>query len=68
MGKLRHWRGIINRAIVCYRYYLCEIGDWAGDYGKGSGNDLVVEANSAFAAILASTEAVAKIRVVPYQR
>ena len=40
----------ISRIAIRYCHYLCAIGDWTRDYGKGKGDDLVV-ANPAFAAI-----------------
>ena len=43
MVKLGYWRCGVNRLAVCHCHYLCEIGDWARDYGAGTGDDLDVE-------------------------
>ena len=41
----------ISRIAVCHCHYLCEVGDWARDYGAGSGDDLGVVANLFVASI-----------------
>ena len=79
MDELGYWQCGVGRSTARHRYYLCEIGDWTWDYGESSGDGLVVVfvnlakvgdglvvvANPAFAAILAGTGAVARVRVVP---
>ena len=40
MGKFGYWWRSVSRFAVCHCYYLCEIGDWAWDYGAGTGDDL----------------------------
>lgn len=42
MGKLRYWWCGIGRSAAWHCYYLCQTGDWAWDYGEGSGDDLTV--------------------------
>lgn len=65
MDEAKYWRCGINRLTACDCRHLCEIGDWARDYGAGEVDDLGLVANSAFAACLASTGAFVKVRVTP---
>ena len=41
----------ISRIAIRYCHYLCAIGDWTRDYGKGKGDDLGVVANLFVASI-----------------
>lgn len=56
MGKLGYWLCGFSWFAVRHCHYLCEIGDWAWNYGKGKGDGLEVVANPAFAAISADAE------------
>ena len=47
MDKFGYWRCGISRIAVCHCHYLCEVGDWARDYGTGKGDDLNGVANPA---------------------
>ena len=40
MADPRAWAGCPTRGAADYCDCLCALGDWARDYGKGSGDDL----------------------------